>query len=100
MEIEKEEMTDSTIDEDAIFKIPLSLLIDMLALPSSNPDDLPTDSFPKSSKTDQRAKFLSLLEPSLNPHLCDVRSSLVKMLNDGRSSFEIVLFLNLYLKTH
>ena len=88
------EMGNSEIDNNVMVEIPLSMLMDILAPAPSTPDDVPADSFPKSSKTDQRAKFLNLLDSSSNQHLRDVTSNLVTMLNDGRSSFEIVLFLN------
>lgn len=87
-------MGNSEVDNNVMVEIPLSMLMGILAPAPSIPDNVPADSFPKSSTTDQQAKFLNLLNSSSNPHLGDVKSDLVIMLNNGRSSFEIVLFLN------
>ena len=80
-------------DEEAV-EDPLRVLLELYLSSRPISSDLATDSFPKSSNTDQRAKFCQLLDSSLNTHLNGLKQELKTMLQTERSSFELVLFLN------
>lgn len=73
---------------------PFNQIIEQLLLEGHLSNEQFLISFPKTSKANQRTKFVSLLNSSSNPRLSGVTQTLLQMLNANRSAYEIVLFMN------